>query len=469
MGFAALAAEVAFFDVLLGVVPSTATGGHRDSDEDAGDDGADQYTAQGLRAEGETDDHGDRDRQQRRHDHFLDRGLGQHVDAGAVLRLGCAGHDAGDFLELTAYFNDHRTGGATDGFHAHGREEVGHHAADEQADDNHVVGQVEGQRGAAVGGQCVRVVGEQDERGETGGADGVALGDGFGGVADGVERVGDVADVVRQTGHFGDAAGVVGDRAVGVERDDDAGHRQHRGRRDGNAVEAGQIKCAPDCGTDDQHRCGGGLHRHAQAGDDVGAVAGGGGLRDVAHRAVFGRGVVLGDDHHGGGQREADQGGVIQVERGNQRAVDHHALTHHRGGDRVERDSGKAAGDDQAAIQRVHDLAAFARLDEVGADDGGDDGEAAEYQRVDDRFRRTGDQQAAQQHGGDDGDRVGLEQVGGHAGAVADVVTDVVGNHGGVARVVFRDAGFDLADQVGANVGAFGKDAAAESGEDGDQ
>jgi hypothetical protein len=41
----------------------------------------------------------------------------------------------------------------------------------------------------------------------------------------------DCADFLRQARHFGDAAGVVRDRAEGVERDDHAGQRQHgRGR-----------------------------------------------------------------------------------------------------------------------------------------------------------------------------------------------------------------------------------------------
>ena len=54
-------------------------------------------------------------------------------------------------------------------------------------------------------------------------------------------------------------------------------------------------------------------------------------------------------------------------------------------------------------------------------------------------------------------------------GAVADVVADVVGDHGRVARVVLGDARLDLADQVGADVGGLREDAAAESREDGDQ
>jgi hypothetical protein len=73
------------------------------------------------------------------------------------------------------------------------------------------------------------------------------------------------------------------------------------------------------------------------------------------------------------------------------------------------------------------------------------------------------------QHGGDDGDRVGLEQISCHAGAVADVVADVVGDDRGVARVVLGDTGLDLAHEVRAHVGALGEDAAAESREDGDQ
>ena len=69
----------------------------------------------------------------------------------------------------------------------------------------------------------------------------------------------------------------------------------------------------------------------------------------------------------------------------------------------------------------------------------------------------------------DERDLVALEQVGGHAGAVADVVADVVGDRGRVAGVVLGDAGLDLADEVGADVGRLGEDAAADSEEQGEQ
>ena len=67
------------------------------------------------------------------------------------------------------------------------------------------------------------------------------------------------------------------------------------------------------------------------------------------------------------------------------------------------------------------------------------------------------------------GDLVALEQVGGHAGAVAHVVAHVVGDGGRVAGVVLGDAGLDLADEVGADVGRLGEDAAADPQEQGEQ
>ena len=75
----------------------------------------------------------------------------------------------------------------------------------------------------------------------------------------------------------------------------------------------------------------------------------------------------------------------------------------------------------------------------------------------------------ADEHRGDGGDDVGLEEVGGHAGAVADVVADVVGDDGRVAGIVLGDTGLDLADEVGAHVSGLGEDAAAETSEDRDE
>ena len=138
--------------------------------------------------------------------------------------------------------------------------------------------------------------------------------------------------------------------------------------------------------------------------------------------------------------------------------------------DEVEGDGGDDRGDDDALVQRVHDLAAFARGDEEGADDGGDDGNRAQHQRKQNGPRaQFNHHQAAQQHGGDQRHGVGLEQVGRHAGAVADIVADVVGDDRRIARIILGNAGFDLADEVRADIGALGEYAAAQACEDRNQ
>ena len=79
-----------------------------------------------------------------------------------------------------------------------------------------------------------------------------------------------------------------------------------------------------------------------------------------------------------------------------------------------------------------------------------------------------GGQRGGDGQGGDHRPHVGFEDIGAHAGDVADVVADVVGDDAGIARVVFRDARLDLAHKVAADVGGLGVDSAAHAGEQGD-
>ena len=80
-------------------------------------------------------------------------------------------------------------------------------------------------------------------------------------------------------------------------------------------------------------------------------------------------------------------------------------------------------------------------------------------------FCGRGEDRDAEDHGADVLGGRRLEQVRAAARAVADVVADQVGDHGRVARVVLRNAGLDLTDQVGADVGGLGVDTAAKLGE----
>ena len=87
--------------------------------------------------------------------------------------------------------------------------------------------------------------------------------------------------------------------------------------------------------------------------------------------------------------------------------------------------------------------------------------EQREHHAGDRADRRAAVRRRAQDQRGHQRDLVGLEQVGRHARAVADVVADVVGDRRGVARVVLGDALLDLAHEVGAHVGRLREDAAA--------
>ena len=489
MGLRALAAVLAVLDVLLGVVPGAAAGGHGDGDEQAGDDDAEQHGADGrqrIRLTGDRQDHPvehDRreHRQHRRHDHLLDRGLGQHVDATPVVRLRRALHDARDLLELAAHLHHHRARRPADRGHAERAEQIGQEAAHQQADHHVGVGQSEVDPVADVNQALLGKVldvqgvgGEQDQRAEARRADGIALGDRLGGVADRVQGVGGLAHLGLEVGHFGDAAGVVGDRAVGVERHHHAGQRDHRGDRDRDPEQAGQEVRGDDPGDDDERRNRGRLHGYGEALDHVRAVARGRSLGDAAHRAILGAGVVLGHPDERAGDRQADQTAVIEVARrdGPVVEVEHGLDTEHPIGDEPEQNGGDHARDDDALVERAHDVLACAQAHEEGADDRSDDAGAADHQRIAHDVGNdvaAGEEDRGQQHGRDHGDRVGLEEVRGHARAVADVVADVVGDDRRVARIVLRNAGLDLADQVGADVRALGEDAAAQAGEDRDQ
>ena len=195
--------------------------------------------------------------------------------------------------------------------------------------------------------------------------------------------------------------------------------------------------------------------------------------RDLLHRAVVGAGVVVGDPHQAAGDQQADQRAAVDppAGEGGAAALVDRAAAEEQQRDREQHDRRDDRGAEEALVERAHDVAARPELDEVGAGDRAEQADAADQQREQHQRRlgRAGEEDRAEQHGRDHGHGVGLEQVGRHAGAVADVVADVVGDHRRVARIVLGDAGLDLADQVGADVGALGEDAAAEAGEDRDQ
>ena len=151
VGVGTLAAVVAVFDVLLGVVPGAAAGGHRDRDEETGDDGADQHAAERLGAglasirkvKPKATITGTNSGSSEGTTISLIAAWVSMSTALVVFRLGGAFHDAFDLAELAAHFFHHRAGRAAHRFHRHRGEEEGDHAADQETDQDQRVGKVE--------------------------------------------------------------------------------------------------------------------------------------------------------------------------------------------------------------------------------------------------------------------------------------------------------------------------------------
>ena len=63
---------------------------------------------------------------------------------------------------------------------------------------------------------------EENDCSQAGAGNGITLRDRLHGIADRIQFVGDGSDRLGQTTHHRDAAGIVCDRAEGIERDNDA-------------------------------------------------------------------------------------------------------------------------------------------------------------------------------------------------------------------------------------------------------
>ncbi len=329
-------------------------------------------------------------------------------------------------------------------------------------------------------------IGRQKGQGREGrGADGESLAGGGGGVAERIEHVGPLPDERRLSGHLGVAAGVVGDGPVGVRRQRNAERAEHADGGDADAVEAqkevlvasAEAEGEQDRRDDHHQRSPGGLHAFGDAGDDHRGMTGLGLLGDALRRSVLVGGVVLGceGDDQSSGQSGGDGQGRLPpgVVHGDRRILEQEPEQDAR------TDGHQGRCEPHAHVQSLEELAegcTFLGPDHEDAQQRADDAETGEGHRsrsedvghpVGHFPERTGEcRRGSQRHRGEDGTVVGLVEVGTHAGDVAHVVTDVVGDRGGVAGIVLGDAGFDLADQVGTDVGGLGVDAATDAGEE---
>ena len=491
MGVAALEGHLAVdldtgLEGLLGVVPGTAGVVLEDGPEHTAHGHTGHVATEGLSGPGgiRTEQHRDEPDDERESNghgagkhHFLEGGLRADVNTLAVLRRAGSLEDAGDLLELAAHLLHHLHGRLADGVHGEGGEDHRNHAADEEGGEDVGLEDVD-----AVDAGELDVGGEQSKGGQRRGGDGEALSDGGRGVAHGVQDVRALAHLLGQFAHLGDATGVVGDRTEGIDGQLHGRGGHHGAGGDGHTVESGELIADVDGGGEEQDRSEGGDHARGEAGDDVGGGTCGGLLNDAQDRLLAKTGVVLGhvgdgaahdetDDHAVEDIDAAERAGALTKEVHLQRLREHHV-------DEEEARDGRQ--DDGAPVALVEGRLHFALLgavlhtDHEGAEDGEDDAEGGNDQRqedgghasvvVGDAATHVVDDIVAEHHGGEHRGHVGAEEVGAHAGHVPHVVAHIVGDGGGIARVILRDAGLHLSDEVGADVCGLGVDAAPHAG-----
>ena len=217
-------------------------------------------------------------------------------------------HDARLVTKLPAHLLHDRRRGAPDRGHAERAEQIGKQPAEQEASHHVRIVQREIELDASkvwmvrcVGDEEfeILIIGrEQNQRAKTSRADRIALGHRLGGIADCVERVRRFAHLFRQPGHLCDTAGIIGNRAKGVERHDHAGEREHGGHGDGDPEESGEFVADQNAGDDDDCGKRRGFERNSQTLDDVGAMTSDRCLGDRLHRPEVGAGVVFGDPNN---------------------------------------------------------------------------------------------------------------------------------------------------------------------------
>ena len=119
-------------------------------------------------------------------------------------------------------------------------------------------------------------------------------------------------------------------------------------------------------------------------------------------------------------------------------------------------------------IQCVLRIGSFAFAADQDAEDRGHQADTADREGKQHAFAGFVNQRAKCESTDDRSD-IGLKQVRTHTGYVTDIVTDIVSDNRRIARVVFRNSGFDFTDQVGSDVSRFGVDTAAYASEQGDR
>ena len=450
MRLGAFAAEVSVFNVFLCVIPGATGVGHGNCHQNTGNKSTGKKSAKSFGAE-KTDSDGADDGKNAGKKHLFQRSGSGDINAFRVIRFLGSFHNAGELMELTANFFDHLVGSFADGVHGQSGEEHGEHTADEESGNDFRFQKVDGGK---VGD--LRIGYEECKSGKSGGTDGKAFADSGGGVTDSIKSIGDLTDFFGKLAHFGDTAGVIGDRTVSVNGNNGTGGGKHTDSGNGDAVKAECPVSAEDTDSDQKDRENGGGKTGGITADDAGAGAGLALTGNFLNRFVVAGGVILGDLTDRNTNDKADDNGDER----------HDASVEESTAEEEGSDDNDRGADVSTHVELFGGVIGLTVYEEDG-NDGRNNTNSGKEQRE----QRTVDfgngvNGVSKGNGGNDGADVGLEKVGAHTGNVTDVITDVIGDNSGVSRVIFRDTGFDFTDKVSADVSSFGIDTAAYTAEE---
>ncbi len=135
---------------------------------------------------------------------------------------------------------------------------------------------------------------EQHQCTQSGGSDGIALGDGLCSVADCIQRVRSGTNGRIKIRHFSDTTCIIGHRTKRIQRHNHARQRQHGRHRNGDPQQARRDIGEQDTCNDHNGRNGCRFQRNSQTLDHIGAVSGHRRLRDRTHRATINRSIIFG-------------------------------------------------------------------------------------------------------------------------------------------------------------------------------
>ena len=258
-----------------------------------------------------------------------------------------------------------------------------------------------------------------------------------------------------QTAHLCNAAGVVGDGTVGINSNRDAGGGQHT---DGGQCDAVQVVRYtvrnPDPNADQQNRHPGTHHADGNAADDGGGGTGFGLVCNALDGIIISGGVyfrhVSNDKAHD--NAGDDRQGIEKAAKETQ--AQRNGNNRHNTGRHI-----------RAHLQRRMGVGVVLAAHKEGGNDAGRNAKRRNQQGIEGARSLEGTGHGnAEGQGGDQRAHVTLKEVGAHACNVTHVVAYIIGDNGGVPRVIFRDTGFHFAHQVGAHVCGFGIDAATHTG-----